>query len=206
MKKMFVLVMVVAVMAAASQAAIITVINHSFESPAAGKVKGWDNPNQDIPGWSSDTQAADSGVESDWPGSTDGVYAGYLMGSDPSAWQLTDHVIAAGEEYVLKVDLQNNYSDGTPNFQLGLYYDNAGVRVALGSVVINPGSPWAEFSLTAAANASSIGHKLGIELDNISAGGSWIGMDNVRVDAIPEPMTLSLLAFGALALRKRSGR
>ena len=49
--------------------------NYSFEDPGDGKHNNW----EEVPFWSSDRVASDSGVESDWPGSTEGVYAGYLM-------------------------------------------------------------------------------------------------------------------------------
>lgn len=183
----------------------IAVNNFSFEQPGTGKIKGWDNPGADIPGWSSDTTAADSGVEFDWPGSTEGVWAGFLMAADSGIWQLTGRTIAASDFFTLKVDLQNNYSAVTPSFQLGLYYDDAGTRVPVASDLVVPGSPWSEFSLSFAGGSvpAAIGRQIGIELDNVTAGDSWIGLDNVRLDVIPEPATVGLMVLGALALRLR---
>ena len=42
---------------------------------------------------------------------------------------------------------------------------------------------WAEFSVSVAADdvPDSIGKLLGVEIDNVSATNSWIGMDNVRI-------------------------
>jgi len=48
-----------------------------------------------VPGWSSDTIAVDSGVETGW-GATDGEWTDFLRADDPSVWQLTSHVLAAG--------------------------------------------------------------------------------------------------------------
>ena len=85
----------------------------SFELPGETKQSNFEN----VPGWNTDTPAADSGVEppGSWPGVTDGEVAGFMMGSDPSVWNLTDHVIASGEEILLQIDLQDNWTDGGSN-------------------------------------------------------------------------------------------
>jgi len=98
-------------MAATCQAASITVENYSFEQPGQGKIKGWNGegsggtPAVDIPGWSGDTAAFDSGVETGY-NPTGGDYSAFLRSGDPSVWQLTDCNIVAGEVYDLKVDAQ----------------------------------------------------------------------------------------------------
>lgn len=174
----------------------IEVENFSFELPGTAKIKGWNGegsggtPAEDIPGWASDTAAADSGVESDWPGSTDGVWSGYIMGEDPSVWNLTDQVIGSGEEYLLQVDLQDNWTDGgEPQMVISLYYDDAGTRVTVASETVTPPDQteggWTEFSVSFVADdvSDSIGKLLGIEIDNISTS-SWVGMDNVRLNLI----------------------
>jgi hypothetical protein len=172
----------------------IEVENFSFELPGTEKIKGWngegvsDTPAEDIPGWASDTAAADSGVESDWPGSTDGVWTGFLMGDDPSIWNLTDHIIAEGEYITFKIDLQDNWTDGgLPDVTISLYYDDAGSRVTVASATVTPldqsEGGWTEFSVSFANAPGSIGKQLGIEIDNLLAS-SWIGMDNARVDVI----------------------
>jgi hypothetical protein len=206
MKKMVVLAVLLLV--AVTQAAPIAVENYSFELPAAGKIKGWNaEVGADIPGWASDGQAIDSGVESDWPGSTEGVYSGYLMGGDPSVWNLTGYVVAAGDVFTLQVDSRNNWSAATPaQLELSLYYDVAGVRNQAASVIVDLTDSWAGYSLTFTADdlAASIGNPIGIELKNAASSSSWIGIDNVRLDVIPEPATLSLLGLGVVALlRKR---
>ena len=111
-----------------------------------------------------------------------------MMGSDPSAYNLTDYVISAGEEFTLLVDLQDNWtSDGAPEVMISLYYDDAGARVTVASATVTPSDQaeggWAEFSVSFAADdvPDSIGKAIGVEIDNISATDSWIGMENVRL-------------------------
>lgn len=73
------------------QASIVE--NYSFELPGDGKIVGWDMDDgayytdtgvvAEVPGWSSDGEIVDSGVELEWPGSTDGVWAGFLWNGEP---------------------------------------------------------------------------------------------------------------------------
>ncbi|HNQ90630.1 MAG TPA: PEP-CTERM sorting domain-containing protein [Verrucomicrobiota bacterium] len=188
-------------------AASITVENFSFELPGTGKVRAWNGENGvDIPGWASDTTAADSGVESDWPGSSEGSWAGFLMGTDPAAWQLTGHTIAAGDTFTLLVDAHNNWSATTPaHLTMSLYYDDAGSRVTAGSSTVELTDSFAQYSLAFDSGTlpGSIGKNIGIMLQNgATTSDSWIGIDNVRLDvaAIPEPGTVVLLLGGLAAL------
>ncbi|HEV57900.1 MAG TPA: PEP-CTERM sorting domain-containing protein [Phycisphaerales bacterium] len=178
--------------------------NFSFEEPGDGKHNNW----EDVPYWSSDRVADDSGVESAWPGSTHGDYAGYLMSGDPAVWQLTDTIIEAETEYILKVDARDNWSATTPaKLSMMLYYDDEGTRTPVAWQVVDlvggEEGPWQTYSLSFAAVdvPASIGHQLGILFQNVSYPSSWIGIDNVQL--IPEPMTMVLLGLGGLFLRRR---
>ncbi|MBE0536024.1 MAG: PEP-CTERM sorting domain-containing protein [Phycisphaerae bacterium] len=203
MRKNIVLSLVV-LLALSFSAQAYFVGNHSFEEPGTGTVKNWN----DVPFWSSDRVQVDSGVESNWPGATDGDYSGFLMAGDPSVWQLTSTVIEAGQEYTLLVDARNNYTAIAPaKMGMMLYYDDMGSRMPVALAIVDllgdGQNPWATYSLSFIANdvPISIGKQIGIEFVNVSAQASWIGIDNVRL--VPEPMTLVLLGLGGLFLRKR---
>jgi len=165
----------------------IAVENASFELPGTEKQNNWDGGTNDkgtfvdVPGWSSDTMATDSGVETGW-NATDGEWSGFLRGSDPSAWQLTSYVIGAEDVIELKVDAKNNWQATT--LLITLYYDEAGARVAAASVECALTDDIQEFSvvLSAADVPEAAGKLLGIELDNVTPDvDSWLGLDNVRI-------------------------
>jgi len=186
-------VLVLAVCVPADAATSVTVENFSFEIPGTEKIKGWDGACADsgwtglvydIPGWSSDTVASDSGVETDWSPS-DGTWSGFIMGSDPSVWQLADHVILSGAVYTLTVDAENNYA--ATQLVMTLYYDVDGTREVGATVTIDlTDADYAgqkqEYTLTfsAADVPAAAGHYLGIEFDNPAGG--WAGFDNVRLE------------------------
>ncbi|MBN2181172.1 MAG: hypothetical protein JW715_04600 [Sedimentisphaerales bacterium] len=164
----------------------LEVENYSFEQPGTGKLKSWDT----VPGWNSDTPPSDSGVESAGPRfpPSDGDWSAFLMGSDPSIWQLTGNIIEASAEYILTVDAENNY--GATQLKMSMYYDDgSGNRIELAAQTVdlldgnNDSShnmqDKVEFSLTFSADdvPEAIGQKLGIEFDNTLEG--WIGLDNI---------------------------
>ncbi|MCK4292399.1 MAG: hypothetical protein KAY65_04330, partial [Planctomycetes bacterium] len=180
--------LVIGLSAAAARAVPVTVENYSFELPGTDKQANWEN----VPNWNSDTVAVDSGVETGW-GPSDGFWTGFLMGSDPSVWNLTNHVIAPGEQFTLQVDAKIN--GGASDFFLALYYDDAGTRVEVASDTValttsGATAPMVTYSLQFAADniPGSIGKQIGIELDN--PGDGWLGMDNVRLEEVSGDLML----------------
>lgn len=153
----------------------IAVENHSFEQPGIGKLKNWSN----VPGWNSDMLASDSGVETGYT-PTDGNYTGYLMGSDPSVWNLTGHTIGAGERFELVFDARIT-GGGATAIYASLYDDNGGGRTTLAAKYCSLSNSMGEYRLSFAADAASacVGRRIGIEFDNPGSG--WLGIDNVRL-------------------------
>jgi hypothetical protein len=170
----------------------IAVENFSFELPGTIKIKGWNGegvggtPAVDIPGWRSDTAAFDSGVETGYT-PTDGQWTAFLRGGDPAVWQLTDHTIAAGEVFELKVDARDIWN-GTMLLAT-LYYDLGGVRVPGALQVHSLTNTMQEYTVTfnAADAPACVGKKIGIEFTNVSSdpgSGSYMGLDNVRLSLV----------------------
>jgi hypothetical protein len=170
----------------------VAVENASFEATQE-KSQLWDGGTNakgtfvDVPAWSSDTMAVDSGVEGPdaWPGHTDGVMAGYLMGTDPSAWNVTGYVIQPCDKFVLSVDSRDNWTDAPllpAKLEITLFAKAAdGARVALATTTAELTTTWTTFTLDYAADAAGVGLPIGIELVNPNGNQSWIGMDNVRL-------------------------
>jgi hypothetical protein len=173
----------------------IKVENFSFELPGNGKIIGWDQndgahyasdpcSHAEVPGWESDGTVTDSGVETGYT-PTDGEWTGFLMGTnegsgDPSVYNLTDHLIQAGDVFELKVDARQTYN--ATDFKISLYYDNSGTRVLAATTTVVLTDTMQEFTLSFVANdaPASIGHKIGIELANPNIG--WVGFDKVRLN------------------------
>ena len=161
-------------------AASIPLTNPGFNQPGTVKIKGWNGENgTDIPGWSSDGAAADSGVETD-SGTPDlDGWRGFLMDSDPAVYQVTSETIVSGTTYTLSVDLKS--TAGTSTISL-FYIDDAGGKVTVVSSQIILTGSWINYFLDYTADngpMDAIGKYLGVMIDNDGSG--WLGLDNVSL-------------------------
>ncbi|MHC4432573.1 MAG: LamG-like jellyroll fold domain-containing protein [Planctomycetota bacterium] len=158
----------------------IFVENWSFENPGTGK-PGFDL----IPGWTGEGSGG-GGAETNW-GPTDGLYTGFC-GGNMDVFQLTGHTIVANAEYTLTIDARRTWEG--PSITLELYYDSAGARVPMESLlhqfVGGSTTDMEELTLTVASNDSpqSIGNSLGIQFKSADPDAAWIGYDSVRLDYV----------------------
>jgi hypothetical protein len=203
----------------------VPVTNQGFELP--GTVKTWFHTggaaNTDIPGWTASgpggetccgTLMGDSGVES---GGSQGAWQGFLNAVDPSIYQTTGYVMPGGEGFTLTVAARNIYSSDvyfganvpdTVWLRSTLYYWDGANRVPFASTDSSVAEGWTDYALTVPAGlvpGAAIGLPLGIEFDNVrdvvhGPGPSWIALDNVRLEAVPEPATASLLLLSSVGL------
>ena len=173
---------------------IIEVPNYSFEQPDSGKIGGWNGPGSggkmqtstaDIPGWVSDS-TYDSGIELG-QGAQDGLYTGYMEGSDTGVWNTTNYTIQTGDILTLRVMARVTWAATVFHSEL-CYLDAAGIRQTLASSddALNTDNSWAEYSVgfDASTMPASVGKKLSVYLDNVSpTGSSWCAIDLVRINA-----------------------
>jgi len=157
----------------------VELTNPGFEQPGFGE-KNWDN----IPGWSLDAPATDSGVANN-PLATEGVFVAWLASNDGTLWQLTDYVIQAGDAFTLLANVRNSWQTST--FDLILYYDNAGSREIIAATTSDfqgvIGQTLTEFTSAFLSSdvPAAIGQQLGVAIRNADPPNSYIEIDNFRL-------------------------
>jgi hypothetical protein len=162
---------------------LFPLVNGSFEEPGAEE-RNWDN----IPGWSLDQPAIDSGVAVGNAVATDGTGTAWLDSDDGVLWQLTDYTIQEGDVITLMADVRNSWQ--TTTFDLMLYYADAGTRVTIATTTGDfegfVDDFLTEFSVTFSTteNPAAVGKMLGIAIQNTSIPNSFIEMDNFRLSIL----------------------
>lgn len=192
---------------ASSQA---VVVNGNFEDPplSAGQF------NTTLPGWQQ--SGGNAGVwhlpSSGFFNTTapEGVQIGYSNATFV-AQQLTDVIVEGDNQVLLYAGRRSDGFDGSFDFQLIAGGSIANGQNTTGSVLgtihyvhtdFNP-TTFTELVLTytALANDPMIGQQ--VTLQFIKTAGQQMNFDDVRFNAVPEPMTLGLLALAPLAFKRR---
>ena len=158
---------------------------------------------------------ADSGTEAGGYNPT-GTRNLYLMSNDGVAIQTTSYVIAAGDQ-IQVTGLSANIWDWAglevSILSDGVVIDTPQAIYAVGDTDLGWGV-MSSFSMTFDASAGA-GGLLGIRLANVggtwdvdhfvpyNTNTSWLGVDNLSMDVVPEPATMALLGLGSLVALKR---
>ena len=124
-------------------------------------------------------------------------------------WQmLAGETISAGNEYQLAFATTLLGGGGDGDVEASLIYDDEGTLTEIYSETFYPFTgedvgTWTEVSLafTVPDGAAYIGEDIGIQFKQEWR--DWVLVDDVRLDLIPEPMTIALLGLGSLGLLRR---
>ena len=191
------------------QGGLIPIINRDFSEPNDGKHTAFDieasrkqdEPffgfmTTDVPGWTTDVSAKDSGIEiGDDPNYG---YSAFLMGGysewdddpswvEPSIWQILPYKIQEGDQFRLAVDARHIWTVAGVQVELKMtlfYVDINGARQELASQIVDltEAWEWGTYVLDVSElNEMAVGKLLGIELQNITIRSSWIHVDNVSL-------------------------
>jgi hypothetical protein len=220
MKKLM-LILAVLLVATAAQATPIAIANHSFEAQTLSNgsndafVNGWGQTSG--PYVYNPTSSQFSPVEA-----PDGQNVAVINPDSNGAFFYQDLSTAfeEGKTYTMTVSvsrrLDHTAAFDTTEWQFGLGLDTSASMLASTSGTIAAGDAghgvWTDFQVVYTATAADDGVGIRIRLKNIEEyldGGAYdsaVAFDNVRLDVVPEPATMSLLGIGgllALVRRKR---
>jgi hypothetical protein len=182
--------------------------------PGTAKIKGWNGegsqgtPPVDIPGWASNRQAQESGVETGYmtgygafitryytPGGPDWDPPVYnTIGSESSAGPPppggdSTYRIAPGSKFTLQFDCRSTWTPTPPGaLKATLYYDAGAGRFPMDSkTIVFPiaiQTPVQTETLVAYSPPAAESQKVGIEFENVTANPAFAGVDNVTLDVI----------------------
>lgn len=193
-----------------ANAAIITVVNPSFEDPGyrtnklAGSGNDWDGID-DVPGWTNaGTVYSDSGTTNESGGAHTGSWAGKIGNNDDGVLQLTSHIVAVGDQFTLTFWVEDTWKAST-GAAATLFYDTP--ANVIGTLSFGTTTDWVEHTLTTTATAGSVGGTLGILFEGTS--GTFAKIDDVTlsVTQVPEPASLvmGLVGLTFVMARRRRG-
>ncbi len=160
----------------------IELVNGSFEVPVGSATRCWDGEDPgslDVPGWTSDSNPANSGSRRDLK-ATDGDRVASVWQYDPPVWQLTSYAIQGNEILELKLDAWGGVTVGA-TLKMTLFYESDGARMPLAALDVALSSAPQQFSLffDARKSPNMVGRTIGVEVVNTSDWPAY--MDNVRL-------------------------
>ena len=206
-------------MASAGRAALLTLVNASFEDPVVADGVFSPPPTPPITGWivGGGTGAGVfnpvSGVHYIGPGTTDGLQVAYSNGGGSNIAQVLSDVLTANTQYTLQVDIGDRIDTAFGGYTVDFL---AGTTVlASDNNTLTPNGGFLESTVTffAPLGHANLGQALQIRL---TSNGVQTNFDNVRLDAtpvrvsaVPEPATLCIwsglgLVLVGAAYRRRS--
>ena len=151
-EKKYVVVLLVFMMSLACTAWAydLPLINGDFELPGTVKIGGWDNVEEDIPGWTSDGLAIESGVETGWADPiTGGDWSGFIFNGDPTVYNICDFAVLPHRTYTLYIDAQDNWTDSGPALlNVSLFYGTAVSRTEIVSTTLDLPDSWDTYTLS----------------------------------------------------------
>lgn len=113
-----------------------------------------------------------------------GAYRG-LMSGLRTHYQVTDHVIALGEEFSINLAHSGQFSQwdvGVDSFDMELFYLDGGNNVVvLDTINVVPAGTWTTTSHTFAAitDSNAVGRMLGIRFDSLGGNSEFAGLDDI---------------------------
>lgn len=186
--------------AVASQAATVTINNHSFENGTnLPNEDGWTN--NDPEDWTTTGTVGLQDVTTSAPAGIDGHVVVFLQTGEllqNITTSISGGMISAGDVFTLTLAATNQ--NGGPTFDFDIQ-NTAGTSLIGGAITSSPNAPggniYGDIVVTGTVDTASSDIVI-----SIGASTGQIRVDNIQLDltAVPEPSSAALLGLGGLAL------
>jgi len=209
-----------------SHASATTILSENFDNVAGLSAAGWTFVNNSSPAGTTDWFQGNAGVFAAQSGAPDAYVAANFeaagFGGNISDWLITPTVLLINTEVFsfwsrteagsafpdrleLRMSINGTSADvGATDSSVG---DFSTLLLTINPALAGGGYPenWALFQATISGLASPTYGRLAFRynVSDTSVNGDYIGIDTVRITAVPEPSTLTLVSLGILAARRR---